>query len=298
MTNHLTQSGSQFIARFEGFVSHRYIDAVGVPTIGYGFTLRSWVFREWWRVARGKTRLDKGDTISRSEARQVLAKLVDEEYGAAVSAYVGRLEPWQYDGASSACYNLGPGAIKWRWGRALRDGDVPGAATILSNNYNTAGGRKLAGLVRRRKEEGRLIANGDYGSVAASSADRSADAALLTKLGYNASDFVANTRRFQQDHPPLKVDGAFGPATRATARRALEAKRATKAGGTAGAAGGGTATAVGSQGGAEWLHIAAIVGTVAAVAILAWVLYRNRGRIWNALPDSWRERLNTWRNGD
>lgn len=158
----VSERGLAFVARHEGFVAGAYRDPVGVLTIGYGFTMGSRLFAESWRKAHGRG-LAPGDRISRAEADRLLRRLIDEEYGREVTKALGTLPQHRHDAACSVAYNLGPRALHWRWATALKAGDVKGAAGILGANYNTAGGRKLAGLVRRRQEEARLLLTGDYG---------------------------------------------------------------------------------------------------------------------------------------
>lgn len=224
----ISEKGLAFIAGHEGFVSTAYRDPVGVLTIGYGFTMRSRVFAAWWRTRHGRP-LRMGDAISRADAERILRRLIDEEYGAAVTARLGALLQHQYDAACSVAYNLGPRALTWRWARALKAGDPDRAAAILRDNYNTARGRKLPGLVRRRREEAQLLLTGTVPGLeeARTSArpDEESALRLLRRLGYRQADPVAATRAFQRDTPPLAVDGIFGPKTRAAASRRLQAER-------------------------------------------------------------------------
>ncbi|WP_306029622.1 lysozyme [Stappia sp. MMSF_3263] len=158
----ISDRGLALIARHEGFVARAYRDPVGVLTIGYGFTMGSRVFAAYWRDRHGRA-LAPGDRLERAEADALLRRLVDGEYGAAVTRELGELPQHQHDAACSVAFNLGPRALRWRWARALKAGDRRGAAEILGANYNTAGGRRLAGLVRRRREEAALLLAGDYG---------------------------------------------------------------------------------------------------------------------------------------
>ncbi|GGB51073.1 hypothetical protein GCM10011316_23930 [Roseibium aquae] len=48
-----SDQGVAFIAAHEGFVSRAYRDPAGVITIGYGFTMGSRIFSEWWRGQPG-----------------------------------------------------------------------------------------------------------------------------------------------------------------------------------------------------------------------------------------------------
>ena len=297
-TMKISDKGLAFIAGHEGFVSQAYLDPVGVLTIGYGFTMRSRIFASWWRSKYGRA-LRKGDAITRREADALLRTLVDEEYGRAVTAYFGELPQHQHDAASSVAYNLGPGAVKWRWGRALKAGDVEGAAAILASNYNTAGGRRFAGLVRRREEEAEML-RGEVGKAKPVS-DLEADADLLRRLGYPVDKWNVAVRSFQRDHsPPLKVDGIFGPASRATAKRILSEKATGKgsaAGGIA-AGGGAVVTAVEKSSDIDWPTIAVGLGTAGAVAVLLYVAWLNRGRIWSSVPEGIRSRIEALFKGD
>ncbi|SDT99153.1 lysozyme [Stappia sp. ES.058] len=222
----ISDKGLAFIAGHEGFVSTAYRDPVGVLTIGYGFTMRSQVFSAWWRTRHGRS-LRMGDAISRADAEVILKRLVDEEYGAAVTARLGSLPQHQYDAACSVAYNLGPRALTWRWARALKAGDPGRAAAILRDNYNTARGRKLPGLVRRRREEAQLLLTGIFPGFERGN-ERGAETAgndlrMLRTLGYAQDDLEAATRAFQRTNPPLAVDGLFGPKTRKAAERQLRA---------------------------------------------------------------------------
>lgn len=292
----ISDKGLAFIARHEGLVTRAYRDPAGVLTIGYGFTMRSRVFAGWWRAKHGRG-LGPNDRIDRADADALLRRLVDDEYGAAVRRLLPGLLQHQFDAACSVAYNLGPRALKWRWAQALKSGDVDIAAEILSSNYNTAGGRRLSGLARRRKDEARLLLVADYGDgqgAAGPGADRSGaseDADLLRELGYSTADMGAAVSRFQRDHPPLVVDGIMGPATRATMRRLLSRRRAEK-GGAGGVAGAGAVGVLANEAaGIDWTTIALGLGTAGAMAVLAYVAWVNRGRIWLSVPAWLRDRL-------
>lgn len=70
-----------------------------------------------------------------------------------------------FDGMVSPVFNLGPGSLKWTWAKGCKAGDYDYAAQRLRVTGVTAQGRKLAGLVRRRKEEALLIQEGIYTGV-------------------------------------------------------------------------------------------------------------------------------------
>ena len=238
----LSTKGAAFVAAHEGFVSKAYRCPAGVLTIGYGFTMRSRVFADYWRKKHGRG-LKPGDRISRAEADRLLPKVFDEEYGAAVNSKIGTQIQHEYDGAGSVCFNCGPGSLNWVWAKLLKARDVTGSAKRLKVTAVTANGRRLAGLVRRRREEAALIEHGNYGhghsstpSVSSRSEDVLAYQKQLIALGYDTgtADGVAGpktkkaVRAFQGDHR-LIVDGVVGPATRAALIRAIDAKRGTQA---------------------------------------------------------------------
>lgn len=107
---------------------------------------------------------------------------------------------------------------------------------------------------------------------------------MLSRLGYPVTDLPAAIRAFQRDNPPLVVDGIWGPASRATAQRRLTAQGA----GTAGkvlapvALGGGiTAERLADV---DWLTVLLGLGGAGVVAVLLFLAWVNRGRIWAAVP--------------
>lgn len=164
--NKLSAKGATFIRLHEGFVARWYLDPVGIPTIGIGFTWRSNSFRQWWKSNKSGVEFQRGATMTRKEAENALQFLVDEEYGKAVNEFLKKkVKQHVYDGMVSPVFNLGPGSLKWEWAAAIKRGDVTGGARRLSTTGVTAQGVRLAGLVRRRREESQLIAKGIYKGV-------------------------------------------------------------------------------------------------------------------------------------
>jgi lysozyme len=295
----VSNPGVAFIESHEGTVLKAYRCPAGVVTIGNGFTMGSRVFADFWRAKHGRG-LQMGDTITREECRTILKALLDDEYGAAVKVRLGSLPQHQHDGATSVSFNCGTGALVWKWAAALKNRLVSESATLLRSTAVTANGRQLAGLVRRRKEEARLIETGDYGvsgdpkvttpaAISTAPADVKQYQEQLKALGYavtvNGSVLSSDAavRKFQGDHG-LTVDGKVGPATRAALIRAIDAKNtknATAAGGaTGGAAGTGDAATTIDPAAADIAMNALLWGATAAVVIgLAFILYRYRGAL-------------------
>jgi GH24 family phage-related lysozyme (muramidase) len=245
----LSALGAQFTAKHEGFVSNWYLDPIGVPTIGIGFTMRSASFRKWWVKNKPGVKFARGASMTRQEANEALRYLFDQEYGKAVNTFLGnkKIPQHAFDAAASAVYNLGPGALKWKWAAALKQGNLVRAAELLRKTGTTAGGRTLRGLVRRRAEEADLLAYGTYKAghkqAPITNPNAKADGVLergergaevsalqtsLTKLGFYAGSIdgifgvgtEASVLAFQRQHS-LVVDGKAGPNTLGRIKDAL-----------------------------------------------------------------------------
>jgi len=270
--------GVRFIAAHEGCVLKAYRCPAGVVTVGYGFTMRSKVFAAWFRGKYGRD-LKLGDTISRADADMLLKRVLDAEYGASVVRDVAARKQHHHDAASSVSFNCGPGSLKWKWAAALKSGDAKTAAALLRNTAVTANGRRLAGLVRRRAEEAKLIETGTYGKVSATASQSTgSDDVLqyqewLVALGYKiAVDGVAGPKTLEavkdfQRRNGLTVDGIVGPATRATMIRAIDAKRGSQASG--GAAVGGAVAGSGGDVSTADAAISALGWGLAALAVVS-----------------------------
>ncbi|MBO6755768.1 MAG: peptidoglycan-binding protein [Roseibium sp.] len=294
----VSKKGLAFIASHEGFVGRAYLDPVGIITIGYGFTMRSGVFKAWAKEKWGRS-LRMGDRVSRSDADVILRTLLAEEYEPPVRTMIGDLPQHQHDACASACYNLGPRCLKWKWAQALKKSLQTSSATgqrsavresarLLRKTGTTAAGRTLAGLVRRRKEEAALIEHGVYSTgnarhvqnedIKKPEPDVMEAQELLKGRGIDpgAIDgiFGPKTRAailaYQALHPHLENDGVLGPATLTQLRKdASMVKRAVESGAKKLVP---TATGVGGLSylsDLPWIWIAAGV-VVAGIALFAW----------------------------
>ncbi|MEJ8474589.1 glycoside hydrolase family protein [Roseibium algae] len=283
----ISKNGVAFVAAHEGFVSKAYLDSAGVLTIGYGFTMRSTVFAAYWRAKMGRG-LQHGDTITRAEADEVLGRLIAEEYGTYVRKHFGdSLLQTQFDAVVSVVYNLGPGALKWKWAAALKQGDLVLSAKRLRSTGTTAGGRKLAGLVKRRADEAALLQHGQYGLAhvrAAGSGTGSGKEEVreaqtgLKRLGFDTGSIdgwagaktKAAVMAYQRQHPDLIADGIIGPATLAQIRADLVSlkKPASKVLATVAAASSG-----GGVFGVPWIWVAGIglAALLVAGGVAAWL---------------------------
>lgn len=301
----VSERGRAFIRSHEGNPLTCYLDPVKIPTIGTGFTMRSASVRKAL-AAIGITKLVPGKTkLTAAQSDAVFTAVLADEFAPAVVASSPQdRAQHQLDAGTSVVFNLGTGAMQWEWAKLWRAGNIKAAASYLASHYNTAGGKKLAGLVRRRQEEANLFLTGKYGmsSMAApEGVPRSATPEpakkpdpvvkevqeLLTAQGLNPGAIdgwmgektKAAVEAYQKAHPHLTADGVIGPATLSQLRRdSVVVKDAAKnALGFASGSG-----MIGFATGLPWVWI--IAGALLAVA--AWFAWRNRDllkRRWNTL---------------
>ena len=139
--------GIELIKTFEGFRSAPYKCPAGIPTIGYGAT--------FYPNGKKVTMADK--SITEVEATELLKSMLKsfEQY---VDSYcVDSITQNQFDALVSFCYNLGPANLKSS--TLLKKVNAnPNDPTINAEfvKWTKAGGKTLAGLVRRREAESKL----------------------------------------------------------------------------------------------------------------------------------------------
>jgi lysozyme len=131
------------IKEFEGFSAKPYRDSAGVLTIGYGTTKDA----------------DKYSMISKIQADLLLRRDL-AQFEATLNNYITargyELDQNQFDALVSFLYNVG--SIKS--GSSLDTSIREGKRKVVSANlqkYVFAGGKKLPGLVKRRKYEAYLF---------------------------------------------------------------------------------------------------------------------------------------------
>ena len=149
--------GVRLSCEFEGFRANAYLDPVGIPTIGYGFT-------------KG---VSLGDTITRIEAHlRMERELVEYERGVLAACKVTPNQN-QFDALVCFAFNVGvAGMTKSSVIKAHNRGDTQAAARAFGL-WNKAGGKVFAGLTRRRAAEGALylepmsddVSDPDHGSA-------------------------------------------------------------------------------------------------------------------------------------
>ena len=137
----ISKQGLDLICRFEGFSPVIYICPAGYPTIGYGHLI----------TAANKERFLDG--VDEDEALELLRSDVGKAERAVLRLIAVPLTQGQFDALVSFTFNLGSGALqrstlRRKVNREEHD-DVP--AELMK--WVWAGGRKLKGLVKRRKAE-------------------------------------------------------------------------------------------------------------------------------------------------
>jgi len=134
--------GIRFIGSWEGFSETRYLDAVGVPTIGFGTTAAD--------VSPLPMR------CTREQAERWLAINLERKYEPAINSLGSHLNQNQFDALVSLAYNCGPGVVNWQIGKDVRNKNMKAASADFMR-YVYAGGRPLQGLINRRRAERRLF---------------------------------------------------------------------------------------------------------------------------------------------
>lgn len=144
----VTDEGLALIRRFEGFRSKAYRDVVGVWTIGYGHTSMA-----------GPPEVTPGLRITREEGAAILARDVETFANGVRDSVTVPLTDAQFSALASFAYNVGLGAF--RRSSVLKAVNARDFAAVPRrlNLWVKAGGRTLAGLVRRRAAEGALFAS-------------------------------------------------------------------------------------------------------------------------------------------
>lgn len=132
------------IVKYEGLRFQAYLDATGIPTACYGATLD----------IRASMTFDQGQCDAMLERDVQRALSVVDEQAPGINVY-------QRAAFTSFVYNVGEGKFTHSTMlRRLKAGDVVGACNELPR-WVYAGGKKLPGLVKRRKAERQLCLTED-----------------------------------------------------------------------------------------------------------------------------------------
>ncbi len=290
----------------EGLVLRWYKDPTGTGTIGYGFTWGSRVFREWWLAKYGR-KMRPGDTIAKSDALYLLGKLIEEDYAppviARLKSSVAPVTPHAAAASVDMTYNCGAGALKWSWFKLLLAGKIREAAARYQVTARTSKGRRLPGLVRRRKEGAAILQYNRWPGwvVTPKSSDvKHVEKAMppwrlgtddytqgliwLEKLkflkpGHRGDKHAIRNAvmAFQAGHPNLTNDGILGRATLDQIQRVIDLKTKTAVTTAAGSTGTGAGAAdvnAAATGYGDWLLWGSLAATVLVLGYFAWT-YRD-----------------------
>lgn len=138
-----SQNGLKLIKDFEGLRLQPYVDAVGIPTIGYGNT---------YYENGAKVKLTD-EPITEQRATELL-QYVLTRYEDAVNRYVQvPMTQNQFDALVSFAYNVGNENLRKSTLLKLLNRGQPALAAQQFTRWNRAGGKVLKGLVRRRAAE-------------------------------------------------------------------------------------------------------------------------------------------------
>ena len=139
----LGERGTEILKYFEGCKLTAYQDSVGVWTIGDGHTKGVY----------------DGMTITQDQAEQMLLSELEEYEGYIKDMVTVPLTQNQFDALVVWVYNLGP--TNFRNSTLLKElnaGNYNAAGQEITR-WNKAGGKVLAGLVKRREAEAQLFSD-------------------------------------------------------------------------------------------------------------------------------------------
>lgn len=208
----ISNYGINLIKKFEGCRLSAYKDAVGVITIGYG----------WTKPIDGKA-LTMGTTITQAKADALLKEGL-KSYEQKVLKYDSRYH-WnqnQFDALVSFAYNIG----------SIDQLTASGTRSIAEiaekiTAYQKAGGKTLPGLVKRREAEKQLFLT----PVSTPAPSDTASAPPLTSLptapdvqNNNPEEDIRSIQTWLNAcyKTGLSADGIFGPKTRAALLKAFQ----------------------------------------------------------------------------
>lgn len=138
----LGKYGLELIKSFEGCVLKVYLDAIGLPTIGYGHLIKP-------GESFTKITQKEAEDLLKSDA-QIFVDGVNKLLEVNVTQN-------QFDALVSIAFNIGLGNLKSSTLlRLINAGDYKGAADQFPR-WNKAGGKVLSGLTKRRNAERALF---------------------------------------------------------------------------------------------------------------------------------------------
>lgn len=148
VTAAVLDEAAKLVAPFEGYRRHVYRDPVGVETIGYGETSPHII------------RCYRHSGISEPAARALLRRRLKSFAQDVDDAVAAPLTVKQHAALASFAYNVGLGAFRSSTLRRELNRRHYAAAANQLLRWDRAGGRRLAGLTRRRRAERKLFLRG------------------------------------------------------------------------------------------------------------------------------------------
>ena len=143
----INERGIEIVKSFEGLALRPYVCAGGVNSVGYGAT----------RSSTGGPIDPDMEPISETEAEALLVRDLETSEGWVSRLIKTALTENQFSALTSFTFNVGAGALQRSTLRMkLNRSEYQGAADEFPK-WRIAGGRILAGLVRRRAAEQALF---------------------------------------------------------------------------------------------------------------------------------------------
>lgn len=145
--------GLDLIKKFEGWKPNPYLDPIGIPTIGYGFT--------YYIPNRQKVTL-KDNPLTLEEGEEMLKEVLKGYENDVNKLVKAKLNQNQFDALVSFTYNLG--ATNLYNSTLLKKININSCDPSIGQEFVKwvyAGGNKLEGLIKRRKEEAELYFKND-----------------------------------------------------------------------------------------------------------------------------------------
>ena len=198
-----SKEGIALIKKYEGCVLHVYLDAVGIPTAGYGTT-------------RGLNAYMVGKPITQAQADQWLKEDL-AKFEKKVDKYelTYHWNQQEFDALVSFAYNVG--SIDKLTANGTRTKKAIADAML---NYNKAKGKVLNGLTKRRQAERELFLRGT--AVVKPTLRRGMSGESVKEMqgllgikddGIFGVATETAVKIFQKEHKPLVVDGVCGSKT-------------------------------------------------------------------------------------
>jgi lysozyme len=144
----ISQTGIDLIKSFEGLKLSAYKCSANVATIGFGSTFYP-----------DKSPVKMGDKLKDIKQAEELLKatLIQFENNVSALFFNVELKQNQFDALVSFAFNLGTGALaKSTLFKKVKLNPNDPTIEIEFNKWVNAGGKKLPGLIRRRKAEAKL----------------------------------------------------------------------------------------------------------------------------------------------